>query len=280
MYDLESMQSHAFDFIRENTARLLNKENLPTISEYNDFLKNSPRPILSAHGQAICAVKQETTTSLQDNYEASIYLRGELRTRDNNWHDFFNLMMWYTFPNIKAVINKWQYKKLSARDIHAPRSHAENLLTQLDEGGIIIVSSNSHLINLIKHYDWKTLFWQHQSSLKTQMDFCLIGHAIYEKLLNPWVGISCPALLFEVPPSYFHLHIAKRAAYLDDLAATYLDNDTWHVYCPKLRSTPILGIPGWYAPNIEEAFYDNKKYFWAGTGTGSEVRSRASPLKD
>ncbi|MBL8391935.1 MAG: DUF3025 domain-containing protein, partial [Candidatus Accumulibacter sp.] len=36
------------------------------------------------------------------DYETRIWLTGEVATRPDNWHDFFNALVWFAFPNTKA----------------------------------------------------------------------------------------------------------------------------------------------------------------------------------
>lgn len=265
MLPLDAIKSPAFDFVRHVMYDFFKQDPaFPTIDQYNHFLQQANKKIISVNGHLIHAFPQTQSAALHDNYEASIYLRGELRTRENNWHDFFNLLMWHTFPKTKAVINKWQYLKLMQRSPTKPRSHIENLLTQLDEGGLLVLSSNKNLLHLMMTYQWKNLFWNHRHVLESEMQFCLIGHAIYEKILNPWIGISCPALMFEVDKSFFKKTMTEKEIDIDALCAAFLDNDTWHQPLSKLRSTPILGIPGWYQENNSDVFYDNQTYFWPG----------------
>lgn len=47
----------------------------------------------------------------QLGYEAYIYKTGEIPTRDN-FHDFFNALIWLRFPLIKQTLNHLQYKEI------------------------------------------------------------------------------------------------------------------------------------------------------------------------
>src|SRR5437899_1957841 len=45
----------------------------------------------------------------QLTYEARCFLTGELETREKNWHDLFNTLVWLTFPRTKALLNSRHY---------------------------------------------------------------------------------------------------------------------------------------------------------------------------
>ena len=38
-------------------------------------------------------------------YECRIWERGEVETRPDNWHDFFNSLVWLSFPHTKNAIS-------------------------------------------------------------------------------------------------------------------------------------------------------------------------------
>lgn len=258
------MNSKVFNTVQSLLCHFLdNQKQLPTLNTYNDFLQQANPAIVTAAGLPIKAVNQETYKHFQDNYEASIYRRGELRTRENNWHDFFNFLMWFVFPKTKAVINKWQYHKLSSRSLSEQRLPVENLLTQLDEGGILVFSSNKELIAMLRERQWHDLFWKNRYRLESEMQFVLIGHAMYEQMLNPMMGLTSSALIFEVDSFIMKKSQIEKLNYFDSLCAAYLDNDNWHLSVKKWLSLPILGIPGWFAENEQERFYNNSNYFWS-----------------
>ena len=90
------------------------------------------------------------------------------------------------------------------------------------------------------------------------MRFLVFGHALYEKLREPFVGVTGKAVLLDVP------------AGVDDTTGT-ADNrlaeriDAGMLGSPAdLQPLPVLGIPGWYVRSLEESFYDNAAYFRPG----------------
>jgi hypothetical protein len=55
------------------------------------------------------------------DYEMRIWARGEVVTRPDNWHDFFNALVWCTFPLAKAALNARHAEALTVQPRN-PRS--------------------------------------------------------------------------------------------------------------------------------------------------------------
>lgn len=76
------------------------------------------------------------------SYDARIVLRGEVPTRAACWHDLFNAMVWCAFPRSKAALHGRQHAHARAA-AGAPggnRGRAQDRLTMIDEGGVILVA--------------------------------------------------------------------------------------------------------------------------------------------
>lgn len=237
----------------------------PTIDEYNQHLASFNPVISNYNGQPIKFIQQtQKSHEFINGYEPSIYLRGEVLTRANNWHDFFNMLVWLTFPKIKAVINYWQFNLLKQRlPAQTQRSALENKLTHLDENGVIVISSNQYLIELLKSQQWQALFWQQRAIVKTDMRFFIIGHALYEKALNPYIGMTGSALIFYQSKDFFAKPLIQQLSELDNLVSEWLLQKDNMAILTKLTPVPILGVPGWWADNEFFSFYENKDYFRA-----------------
>src|SRR5262249_464863 len=124
-------------------------------------------------------------------YEVRIAETGEVPTRSHNWHDLFNALAWIAFPRAKAAINAQHAAILAERgEAEARRRGPErDALTLFDEGGVIIACSEPQLTRLIVDFEWKELFWRRRAELQAKMRFFAFGHALYEKALEPYVGI-------------------------------------------------------------------------------------------
>ena len=51
--------------------------------------------------------------AFESQYEPRCYLTGEVQTRQDNWHDLLNALVWLTYPNAKAAINVRHFQALT-----------------------------------------------------------------------------------------------------------------------------------------------------------------------
>src|ERR1700687_1670431 len=140
-------------------------------------------------------------------YEVRIAQTGEIETRLRNWHDLFNALVWITFPKSKATIN-WQHAAILAErgdDEAKRRSPERDALTLFDEGGVIVASSSQPLLRLVVDFAWKELFWHRRAQLTAQARFFTFGHALYEKALDPYLGIVAKTVFVPVDEQFFTL---------------------------------------------------------------------------
>ena len=102
--------------------------------------------------------------------------------------------------------------------------------------------------------DWQGLFVQ-QRQQWAQVRIDVFGHALFEKALSPYVGMTGHALLIET---------TDRTAG-DDLDVVAADAVLGSITQPRdLSPLPVLGVPGWWDANRNAAFYANTAYFRPG----------------
>jgi hypothetical protein len=236
----------------------------PELNDYNTLLRNITGHIHSLSGATLRFVPQaEKPRQLQDNYEARIYLKGEIQTRLHNWHDFFQVLVWSTYPHTKQLINEMHYKALSSRAIANKRSAIENSLTLFDECGAIIVSSDSSLLKLIDNFEWNELFQTHRDAFNRNIKCFIFGHALFEKCLNPYIGMTAHCICIDVEDDFFGLPLKLQQQTVDSLACSYFRQHS--TLSPReLQPFPLLGIPGWDSRNNDPAYYQNIGYFRPG----------------
>jgi hypothetical protein len=163
----------------------------PGLDGFQRLLDARDPPVRVASGRPLAIVRQSPKPLVfEDKYEARIYLRGELQVRRDHWHDYFNLLVWLAFPRSKAALNARHFAALKAQAAAgAPnRGPAQDALTLFDEGGVVVASSDEALLDLLREWRWKELFWEGRSRLAARMQFMLFGHAVYEKALQPFLG--------------------------------------------------------------------------------------------
>ncbi len=248
-------------------SELRKYHNWPGLNDYQKLLNYANIPVLSGGEKRITFVPQgKKPQFFEEHYESRIYLQGEVQTRVRNWHDFFQVLVWSLFPKTKQVLNKQHFLAAQQRlESHSTskknRGPLENALTLFDECGAIVVSSNQTLFELIRTHQWKTLFWKNKEWLQKELQCLTFGHALYEKNISPYIGMTAQALLILVPDELLHVPNSQRLILIDQLVAKQF-NRAGSITAPKdLSPFPILGLPGWHVDNDQENFYDNTNYF-------------------
>lgn len=197
-------------------------------------------------------------------YEIRIFETGEVQTRPDNWHDLFNALVWLAFPKTKAVLNRHHCREIRARRGALLRGTARDVLTLFDEGGIVVASADAELSALLRESSWKALFWTRRADVVGSMRFRVFGHAIYEKALEPYKGVTAKALILECGPVLLDASLERQLAELDARAADYFSGEGALASTRTLPPLPILGIPGWEPANEREAYYDDRAQFRPG----------------
>lgn len=230
----------------------------PSLSDYNALKLTAPQ---RSNGLSIEFIDQALLPN--HDYETTIYTTGNVKTRSQNWHDFFNMLTWCTWPSIKQTVNKLHVAERQLRNSKV-RTPLENWLTLFDENGVILVSSNTVLLQLVQSMSWKELFWQRRTEL-TQMLRCFVfGHSLHEKLLDPYIGMVGHGILLEVDSEFFNKDISAQVDTLDSTVSNLLDGLAADQGPPTLYPLPVLGLPGWHEQGEYEAFYSNENYFRTG----------------
>ncbi len=192
--------------------------------------------------------------------------------RPENWHDLFNALVWMAFPKTKAAMNARHFALLQKHK-DRQRSPAGDALTLFDEDGVVVLSGSEYLLELLREFRWKELFWAQREAVKAEMRFLLFGHAMYDKALHPFVGMTAKSILLPVPEAMLKL----QGTALNDAVDLYLADyvaDVCHLTRGKsLSPLPVLGVPGWWPQNESGDFYDDTSYFRPGRGGGESSES-------
>ena len=189
-------------------------------------------------------------------YETHIDATGEIPTRTDNWHDYFNALAWLIWPHTKAILNHLHLRA----GITPLRNRSRDALTLLDESGIIVATSEVDLWENLTQHQWYELFVNQRQRVKTNMAFHLLGHALYEKLRNPYPSITGKCLLINVDKDFFELDTCARQRQLDQQLAHQLSAEppqTPQAFPPL----PLFGIPGVTAENNDPGYYQNTQIF-------------------
>jgi len=197
-------------------------------------------------------------------YEVRIFETGEVQTRPDNRHDLFNALVWLAFPKTKAVLNGHHYEQIKSRLGERLRGTARDVLTLFDEGGVVVASADAELAALLRGFRWKELFWRRRAEVLRSLRFYVFGHAIYEKALEPYKGVTAKVLIVDAAPELLEAPLEQQLTELDARAADYFSGPQALASTRTLSPLPILGIPGWEPANAREEYYDDAAQFRPG----------------
>lgn len=171
--------------------------------------------------------------------------------------------MWLTFPRAKATLNQLHCQAL-LQELQAKetcRGPLRDATTLFDESGVVVVSSHDQLSQLLQNFEWKTLFWEQRTLLSSHMRFFIFGHGLYEKALNPYVGMTGKGIVLSVATDFFSESLQTQLMIIDGMLMEFIGQHL--VKSTDLTPVPILGYPGWSLDNDNSRYYDNHRYFRA-----------------
>jgi hypothetical protein len=236
----------------------------PVHADLQRALDSRVPPVRNARGQPLRIMPPGPgRDGIAGKYEARILLEAELTVRRGDWHDYFNVLVWLAFPRAKAALNARHYAELERQRAAGERNRGpvQDALTLFDEGGVIVASDDDGLLGLLRDWRWKELFWDRREQVAERMRFFVFGHALYEKALRPFLGITGRGLLFRTDRALLDAPLAEQMAALDRLVAAKLADPQSLNTTRELAVVPVLGVPGWHPGNDQESFYDNADYF-------------------
>ena len=262
----ELLQSPLFAPLHPVISRLA--EDFPRLPELNRLLSSAQSTITVQSGHALRFVPQETgKLAFESQYEPRCYLSGEVQSRADNWHDLLNALVWLTFPKAKAAINTRHYQALllgHEATVGSQRGAVRDTNTLMDESGVIVACADPKLAQALRDFQWRELFWQRRADVQRHMGFYLFGHGLYEKALQPYIGLTGQGIIIDVDAEFFAWPQAQQLAHLDERLAAYWSDERNCLNTRELSPVPLLGVPGWCAENEADSFYDDTRYFRPG----------------
>lgn len=180
-------------------------------------------------------------------YEIEVFETGGVATRPESRHDLFNALAWLAFPRTKARLNALHAAEIPREN--GRRGRKRDLLTLLDEGGVVVQCADEALLDMLRGFRWKELFWENRERVLRSLRFAVLGHGVLEKALEPWPGVTCKALPVGPGPD----PDAQAAGLLAALPADATPR--------ALPVVPVFGYPGWLPGSDMPAFYDDPRYF-------------------
>lgn len=192
------------------------------------------------------------------HYEQRVAARGEIATRECNWHDLLNAMVWLRFAPIKSALNARQVAQIAVAGPKR-RTRAQCALTHFDEAGVIVLLGDPRLLALWDAHDWRGLFLNERDAWGDgRIEAIVFGHALLEHALRARQFLVGKAIVLAGPGP-------GRPGMLDDasLAAVAAAIGTGAILNDpqELRPLPLSGIPGWDARNDADDFYASAPCF-------------------
>jgi hypothetical protein len=252
-----------FHHVAHLAARLAGAD-WPTLAQLN--ARAEERGLVNAAGLPLRFAAQQVRCGQWD-YEAGILASGAVPSRECNWHDLLNALTWLAFPRTKAALNVAQCSELGKMrgqrreqrqgSARGPRSDAATLF---DESGLLLLGraggSSELLAEMLAARHWQEAFVARRQAWQDVRAYAF-GHAVLEKLLAPWPGITAKCLFLPVdtlpepgpPPDWLDATLAEACG---------------SGRCSRpgdLFPLPVLGIPGWWPANTDAAFYQDSKVF-------------------
>lgn len=241
----------------------------------------SSRPPQTAEGyswatleRTFCFVSSIPSAALNRGYEWHIATTGEIPTRPHHPHDIFGALCWHAFPFIKSCLNRLHWKNLQGAGTitKLPRSPLRDFFTLFDESGLILAVDEpweALLRSWLSSHDWYSLFVAHRDIFQQHAWPIMIGHALYEKCMQPYLAITARTLILPIPATHARKLQLKDFAFLDwvDRAGAKIlaegeagrESEPWA--STRLLPLPIMGIPGWHPANESSEFYRNTQVF-------------------
>jgi hypothetical protein len=190
-------------------------------------------------------------------YEAHIFATGDVPTREG-LHDFFNALCWMRFPATKRLLNRLQAQAIEAAGgVGARRGPLRDALTLFDEN-VALLQAPDLIWQALLARDWNRLFVELRP-LWAQSSLLLFGHALTEKLVDPYKSITAHVLKLPIP--------AELPADGTDAIVHPWDGWLARQLMPEWLAgkpytpMPVLGTPGWWAASEEPGFYDDPQVF-------------------
>jgi hypothetical protein len=213
------------------------------------------RSLVNLRGLPVTFIPQHDLLT-ETPYEAHIASTGQVPTRDN-LHDFFNALVWLQFPQIKRELNALHVRTSGQSTPVGTRGSQRDAATLFDENAALVVSADVLLLEALRAHQWKAVLMKQATEFFRHADVMLFGHALMEKLVEPYKSITAHVWTVAVEPDWFALPEQSRIADLDARIAARLSGgfssaDFCHL--------PVLGVPGWCQGQNTE-FYEDAEVF-------------------
>ena len=220
----------------------------------------APLALLNQRGLPLRFVPQDDLPEGRA-YEEFIGATGCVPTREN-LHDFFNGLVWLTFPRIKQQLNALQAAQIALAGVGKSRGAARDGATIFDENAALLVvragGAGEQLVAALRAHGWIEALYERRAAFGVDAEVWLFGHALMEKLVAPRKAITAHTRVVVAGDDYFALPHGERRAWIDRQVAAELAAEGLSTAC--FTPLPVLGVPGWWEGQ-DHAFYADTTVF-------------------
>ncbi len=217
-------------------------EQWPTVESLN----SSGQSLIHAYTGMPLVFERQTADLVADgmHYEQRIYQRGQIATRENNWHDLFNAMMWLKYPRIKSALNARQWADVHQHGLKT-RTPGQCAMTLFDEAGAFVAMPDE-LLECWKLHDWHGLFIEHADAWRLgQARVAVFGHALLDHALVTETLLVAKCIVLG--------EVADLSSGFDVLADEIQSGKILRAN-NELRTLPLCGISGWHSATDSAEF--------------------------
>ena len=194
-------------------------------------------------------------------YEAFIGATGCVPTRAN-LHDFFNGLVWQTFPRIKCELNALQAAQIAQPGVGKSRGPARDAATIFDENAALLVvrdaAAGHALVDDLRAHRWRAALFDGRAMFDRDAELWLFGHALMEKLVAPRKAITAHVRVVFASDDFFALDRDGRRDWVDVSVSNAIMAEG--LSTAGFTPLPVLGVPGWWLGQ-DEAFYLDETVF-------------------
>ncbi len=194
-------------------------------------------------------------------YEEYIGATGCVPTREN-LHDFFNGLVWLTFPRIKLQLNALQAAQIALAGVGKSRGAARDGATIFDENSALLIvrkgAAGEALVAALRSHAWSEALLARRSAFGPDAQLWLFGHALMEKLVSPRKAITAHTWVVPVDAEFFTMAQCVQRTWIDEHVAASLAAEGLSTAC--FTPLPVLGVPGWWEGQ-DSAFYADTSVF-------------------
>lgn len=194
-------------------------------------------------------------------YEEFIGATGCVPTREN-LHDFFNGLVWLTFPRIKQQLNALQAAQIALAGVGKSRGPARDGATIFDENCALLIvragASSEALVAALRSHAWSDALLDKRAMFVRDAQVWLFGHALMEKLVAPRKAITAHTLVVQAGDDYFGWPHDEQRRWIDGHVAELLAREA--ISTARFTPLPVLGVPGWWHGQ-DQAFYADDTVF-------------------